>query len=191
MNPQDKVQTRESDIDLREIHDKHGNKKSEINIYEHQLTKPSENLNVINTMQYEQRVDLHINTHDYNSNNVDAVSAIVKRLRKPNSDKTKLGGDQLEFRKFVRQFIAKFAMNSDSEDEKMNYLEQFTYEEAHIIVQVFGHLSGEYAYNVAMKQLEDGYGDTEVIANTFKKKANAKTWRFQGTRRVLFVSNRL
>jgi hypothetical protein len=95
----------------------------------------------------------------------------VKRSRKPNPDKTKLGGNPLEFRKFVRQFTAKVATNSDSEDEKMNYLEQFTYEEAHNIVQVFGHLRGEYAYNVAMKQLEDGYGDTEVIANTFKKKA--------------------
>jgi hypothetical protein len=53
----------------------------------------------------------------------------------------------------------------------MNYLEEFTYEEAHMIVQVFGHLRGKYAYNAATKQLEDGYGDTEVIANTFKKKA--------------------
>jgi hypothetical protein len=62
-------------------------------------------------------------------------------------------------------------MNSDSEDEKMNYLEQFTYGEAHKVVQGFGHLRGEYAYKAAMKQLEDRYGDTEVIANAFIKKA--------------------
>jgi hypothetical protein len=41
-------------------------------------------------------------------------------------------------------------MNSDSEDEKMNYLEQFTYGEAHKVVQGFGHLRGEYAYKAAM-----------------------------------------
>ena len=57
-----------------------------------------------------------------------------------------------------------------TENDKMNYPEQFTYEETHKIVPVFGHLRGEYAYNAATKQLEDGYGDTEVIANTFKKK---------------------
>jgi hypothetical protein len=32
-------------------------------------------------------------------------------------------------------------------------------------------LRGEYAYKAAMKQLEDRYGDTEVIANAFIKKA--------------------
>jgi hypothetical protein len=42
----------------------------------------------------------------------------------------------------------------------------------HIQISIgFGHLRGEYAYKAAMKQLEDRYGDTEVIANAFIKKA--------------------
>lgn len=105
------------------------------------------------------------------NNNTDAVIAIVKSLRKPNPDIMKFGGDPLEFRKFVRQFTAKIIANSDSEDEKMNYLEQFTYGDAGRVVQGFSHLDGTHAFNAAMKQLEERYGDTEVIANTFIKKA--------------------
>ncbi|VDI57783.1 Hypothetical predicted protein [Mytilus galloprovincialis] len=56
-------------------------------------------------------------------------------------------------------------------DEKMNYLEQFTFGEAHKVVSGFSHLSGEYAYQAAMEQLEERYGNSEVIANAFIKKA--------------------
>jgi hypothetical protein len=45
----------------------------------------------------------------------------------------------------------------------MNYLEQFTYGEAHKVVQGFGHLRGEYAYKAAMKQLEDRYGANLIV----------------------------
>ena len=92
---------------------------------------------------------------------------LMKRLRKPNPDITELGINPLEFRKFFRQFTAYIAMNSDCEDEKMNYLEQFTYEEEHNIVQVFDHLRSEHAYNAATKQLEDG--DTECYHTYFQK----------------------
>lgn len=53
----------------------------------------------------------------------------------------------------------------------MNYLEQFTYGEASKVVQGFGHINGQHAFRAAMKQLEERYGDTEVIANAFIKKA--------------------
>ncbi|CAC5378089.1 unnamed protein product [Mytilus coruscus] len=61
--------------------------------------------------------------------------------------------------------------NSDTEDEKMNYLEHFTFGEAHKEVSGFSRLSGEYAYRAAMEQLEERYGNSEVIANAFIKKA--------------------
>ncbi|VDH95114.1 Hypothetical predicted protein [Mytilus galloprovincialis] len=53
----------------------------------------------------------------------------------------------------------------------MNYLEQFTFGEAHKVVSGFSHLSGEYAYQAAMEQLEERYGNSEVIANAFIQKA--------------------
>lgn len=109
---------------------------------------------------------------DYNNNNnTDAVSAIVKSLRKPNPDIKKFGGDPLEFRKFVRQFTAKIIANSDSDDENMNYLEQFTYGEAGKVVQGFSHINDQHDFRAAIKQLEERYGDTEVIVNAFIKKA--------------------
>jgi len=77
----------------------------------------------------------------------------------------------LEYRKFLRQFKAKVVANTDSDDEKMNYLEQFTYGEANKVVSGFSHLKGEQAFAAAIKQLEERYGDKEVIATSFIKKA--------------------
>ncbi|CAG2211289.1 unnamed protein product [Mytilus edulis] len=105
------------------------------------------------------------------NNNSEAITAIVKNLRKPMPEIKRFSGDPLEFRKFVRQFTVKIVQNSDTEDEKMNYLEQFTFGEAHKVVSGFSHLSGEYAYQAAMEQLEERYGNSEVIANAFIKKA--------------------
>jgi hypothetical protein len=53
----------------------------------------------------------------------------------------------------------------------MNYLEQLTYGEANRVVSGYSHLSGERAYDASMMALKDRYGDTDVIASTFIKKA--------------------
>ncbi|CAC5418241.1 unnamed protein product [Mytilus coruscus] len=107
----------------------------------------------------------------YQNNNSEAIIAIVKNLKQPMPEIKKFSGHPLEFRKFVRQFTVKIVQNSDNEDEKMNYLEQYTFGEAHKVVSGFSHLSGEYAYQAAMEQLEERYGNCEVIANAFIKKA--------------------
>ncbi|CAG2245419.1 unnamed protein product [Mytilus edulis] len=116
--------------------------------------------------------------HDENMNNIqenniaeNSMSAVVKHLRKPTPDIKKFGGNPLEYRKFYRQFQARIVANTDNEEEKMTYLEQFTYGEASKVVSGFSHLIGEHAYSAAIKQLEERYGDTEVIANAFIKRA--------------------
>ena len=38
------------------------------------------------------------------------------------------------------------------------------------VVSDFSHMIGEKAYRAAMEQLEDGYGDNEVIVTAFIKK---------------------
>ena len=96
---------------------------------------------------------------------------MVQHLRKPISEIKKFGGDPLEYRKFCRQFNARIVVNAETEEEKMTYLEQFTYGEANKVVSGFGQLNTEHAYASAMKQLEERYGDDEVIANAFIKKA--------------------
>lgn len=41
----------------------------------------------------------------------------------------------------------------------------------HKVVSEYGQLNSEYAYNAAMTQLNDRYGDEEGIANAFIKEA--------------------
>jgi hypothetical protein len=62
-------------------------------------------------------------------------------------------------------------INCDNDYEKMNYLEQLTYGEANRVVSGYSHLSGERAYDASMMALKDRYGDTDVIASAFIKKA--------------------
>ncbi|KAL5010875.1 hypothetical protein ScPMuIL_013180 [Solemya velum] len=99
------------------------------------------------------------------------IDSVVKQLRKPVSEIKKFGGSPMEYRRFVRQFQTKVVANTDDYEEKMNYLEQYTYGEAHKVVSGFVHLRGEQAFKAAMRQLEDRYGDEEVIATAFIKKA--------------------
>ncbi|KAK3086822.1 hypothetical protein FSP39_023974 [Pinctada imbricata] len=100
-----------------------------------------------------------------------AIQSVVQYLRRPIPEIKKFGGNPLEFRRFLRQFHAKVVLNTHDDDERMNYLEQLTYGEANRCVAGFSHLSGDRAYKAAMKQLEERYGDNEVIATAFIKKA--------------------
>ncbi|XP_071145322.1 uncharacterized protein [Mytilus edulis] len=98
-------------------------------------------------------------------------AAVVKHLHKPTPEIKKFGGNPLEYRKFYRQLQARIVANTDNEEEKITYLEQFTHGEASKVVSEFSHLIGEHSYSAAIKQLEERYGDTEVIAHAFIKRA--------------------
>ncbi|XP_062621125.1 uncharacterized protein LOC134282740 [Saccostrea cucullata] len=101
----------------------------------------------------------------------DAIQCVVQYLRKPVAEIRKFGGNPLEYRRFIRQFNTKVVTNTKDNDERMNYLEQLTFGEAHRVVSGFSHMSGDRAYTAAMNQLEERYGDNEVIATAFIKKA--------------------
>jgi len=101
----------------------------------------------------------------------DVFRTMIKTLRKPTPEIKKFGGNPLEFRKFLRQFETKVLQNCESDDEKMNYLEQMTFSEANKVVSGYSHLPGKRAYETAMEQLEERYGDSEIIASAFIKKA--------------------
>ncbi|XP_033120783.1 uncharacterized protein LOC117119913 [Anneissia japonica] len=72
----------------------------------------------------------------------------------------------------MRQFTARVVGCTDTDDEKLYYLEQFTKGEANKGTG-FSYLDSKTAYSAAMKELEDRYGDQDVIANAFMKKALA------------------
>ena len=104
-------------------------------------------------------------------NRDNALKDVVQYLRRPLPEIKKFGGDPLEYRRFIRQFNAKVVVNTQDDDERMNYLEQMTYGEANRVVSGFSHMDGEKAYKTAMKQLEERYGDNETIVTAFIKKA--------------------
>jgi hypothetical protein len=60
--------------------------------------------------------------------------------------------------------------NTEHDDEKMTYLEQLTSAEVHKIVLSFSHLDASNAYPAVLRELEDRYGDNDVIAASFVKK---------------------
>lgn len=101
----------------------------------------------------------------------DALQDVVNYLRRPLPEIKRFGGDPLEYRRFIRQFHAKVVINTKDDDERMNYLEQMTHGEANRVVSGFSHMNGEKAYKAAMNQLEERYGDNELIVTTFIKKA--------------------
>ena len=164
-DPRKGYSTRNTGVSKMPTIDFHYNKTQPRKIYNPQRTILSDTYIVDKSESLEEDEDNDIN------NNNDVSYAIVKSLRKPAPDIKKFGGDPLEFRKFVRQFTAKITANSDTDDEKMTYLEQFTYGEASKVVQGYSHLDGRHAFKSAMNQLEERYGDVEVIASAFIKRA--------------------
>ncbi|XP_061175604.1 uncharacterized protein LOC133184531 [Saccostrea echinata] len=100
-----------------------------------------------------------------------AMQDVVNYLRRPLPEIKKFSGDPLEFQRFMRQFHAKVVMNTSNDDERLNYLEQMTQGEANRVVSGYTHMSGDKGYQAAMKQLEERYGDSELIVTSFIKKA--------------------
>jgi hypothetical protein len=53
----------------------------------------------------------------------------------------------------------------------MKYLELLTKDEANRVVSGFSHIKRDRAYKTTMEQLEERYGDDEIIVTAFIKKA--------------------
>ena len=107
----------------------------------------------------------------YQGRNDDVMLKVIKEMRKPNPEIKKFSGDPLDYRKFMRQFHAKIVANTDNNDEKMTFLEQFTVGEANRIVQGYAYLDANIGYDRALQELEQRYGDVDVVANAFVNKA--------------------
>ncbi|XP_041347613.1 uncharacterized protein LOC121367484 [Gigantopelta aegis] len=111
----------------------------------------------------------HSNRADIPADN--NILSVVRHLKKPTAEIKKFGGDPMEYRKFIRQFNIKVVMNSDSDDERISFLEQFTVSEANRIISGFSYLPAEQGYPAALKELETRYGDAQLMASAFIKRA--------------------
>jgi hypothetical protein len=115
------------------------------------------------------KIDMHSNLNGNDS--FSQLDSVVKELRKPVSDIKKFAGDPLQYKKFLRQFESRVVTNTITSDERMNFLEQFTEGEANKIVSGYNHLDAECGYPAALCEFERRYGDCEIIANAFVKRA--------------------
>ena len=110
-------------------------------------------------------------SHDVPLPSSDFAMSVVQHLRKPSSEIKPFSGAVLEYRKFIRQFKAVVEANSDDFDERLHYLEQFTSGEPNRIVLSCSYLDARQGYESAVRELEERYGDMEVVANAFIRKA--------------------
>lgn len=103
-----------------------------------------------------------------NSNN--DISAISRELNKPKAEIQKFGGNVLDYKHFLRQFEARVCANTDSYDEKLTFLLQFTFGEAHKIVLGYSNLPAEIGYKAVCEEFNERYGEPDLIAQAYVKK---------------------
>ncbi|VDI41133.1 Hypothetical predicted protein [Mytilus galloprovincialis] len=115
---------------------------------------------------------VHVHSYEQKSdvNQLNTIS-IARELNKPKADITKFDGSPMEYKSFLRQFDARVVANTDSYDERLNFLLQFTIGEPHRIVSGFSHLDAKKGYEAALEEFNDRYGDPDVIAHAYVKRA--------------------
>ena len=82
----------------------------------------------------------------------------------------KFSGDILKYRTFKRQYKLRVEDTTDSSDDRLYYLEQFMTGEANRIVRGYTALDATDAYPAALKELDNRYGNNDVIATNYIKK---------------------
>ena len=99
----------------------------------------------------------------------ESVSHVARLLNKPPTEVRKFSGDPLDYKRFLRQFHSRVVVNTDTDEERMNYLEQFTTGEANKVVCGYGYLDD--GYQAALEELAPKYGNPRVIVSSFIQKA--------------------
>ena len=90
------------------------------------------------------------------------LSSLVKRLNKPKSDIKVFGGNPLEYQRFLRQFRTQILANCENDDEKS---------EPNRIIQGYSYLNATHGYKLAMDELNERYGDPDIIVDAYVKRA--------------------
>ena len=101
----------------------------------------------------------------------EVIKSVVRELRKPHIEVARFSGDPLTYKKFVRQFETRILAVTDNEDERLAYLDQYTSGEPNRIIRSLSYLDASIAYPAVWKELNDRYGNSEIIATKFVDKA--------------------
>lgn len=89
----------------------------------------------------------------------------------PPEDIAVFKGDPLTYKSFVRAFEHAVDSKTDSYQDKLYYLEQYTSGEPQELVRSCEHMSSDRGYHEARKLLQKQYGDELKIANAYMDKA--------------------
>lgn len=104
-------------------------------------------------------------------NQASEIQTVARELNKPKADLQKFDGNPMNNTRFRRQFNARICSNTESYEERLSYLLQFTVGEAQRIVSGYSYLDAERGYKAAPEELKDRYGDPDIIAQAYVKKA--------------------
>ena len=77
----------------------------------------------------------------------------------------------MDYQKFIWQFNTKVCANISSYEERSTFRLQFTSGEANRTVTGYSHLNAEAGYKAAFDEFKDRYGDPDVIAQDYVKRA--------------------
>ena len=100
----------------------------------------------------------------------EVITAVVKNSKKPSIDINKFDGNPLDYKRFRRQFECKVSINCDNDDERLIYLEQYTVGDLFKIVTGMSFLDSSMGYTRVLGEMDERYGDVEVIVNAYIKK---------------------
>ena len=77
----------------------------------------------------------------------------------------------MDYNRVLRQFNTRICHNTDSYWERLNFLLEFTTGEANRIVIGNSHLDSKRGYKAVLQEFRDRYGDADIIAQSYVKKA--------------------
>ena len=100
------------------------------------------------------------------------LETMVKLIQKPTLDIDQFDGNAILYRRFVRQFNNYVSLFCENDHERLTYLEQFTTGEAYRVVMGYSNLGSSAGYAAAMREVNEGHGNEENIANAYEEKGS-------------------
>ena len=77
----------------------------------------------------------------------------------------------MDYQKFIWQLNTKVCANTSSYEERSTSLLQLTSGEANRTVTGYSHLNAKAGYKAALDEFKDRYGDPDVLAQDYMKRA--------------------
>ncbi|XP_043195315.1 uncharacterized protein LOC122366790 [Amphibalanus amphitrite] len=107
---------------------------------------------------------------DLNASQPDATQVILSQIqqsRLPRPELPVFKGDVTQYRSFIRAFDSRIGSKTDSDSERLFYLEQYCAGKPRDIIRGCLHMTEDVGYLEARRLLERRYGDPETVSSAF------------------------